>query len=162
MLGIEVRTSAATALAARSCAATPRQSAAKASCFSISNTRIWSAVVSAEVRLPARAAGSPASMRRRLSGLIARTRPSVSVLTPHLPMLPRLCCRSSGNTILPWTPLSSGARRSECSFTLAPTTIFSPPSASGAVAGGADEVCAVPGGCGPTSKLVPLGVVDPG
>jgi len=31
-------------LAARSCAATPRQSAAPASCFSILTTRIWSAV----------------------------------------------------------------------------------------------------------------------
>jgi hypothetical protein len=51
MLGIEVRTAAATALAARSCAATPRQSAAPASCSSIFNTRIWSAVSFAAVRM---------------------------------------------------------------------------------------------------------------
>jgi len=56
MLGIEVRTAAATALAARSCAATPRQSAAPASCFSIFNTRIWSAVGFGDVRVSARAA----------------------------------------------------------------------------------------------------------
>jgi hypothetical protein len=56
MIGIEVRTADATALAARSCAATPRQSAAPSSCSSIFNTRIWSAVGLAAVRVSARAA----------------------------------------------------------------------------------------------------------
>ena len=51
--GIEV-TAAATALAACSCAATPRQSAAPSSCSSIFNTRICSAVV----RVSARAAAT--------------------------------------------------------------------------------------------------------
>ena len=59
---MEVRTAAANALAARSCAATPRQSAAPASCVSSSNTRIWSAVGFAAVQAPvlAAAAHSPA------------------------------------------------------------------------------------------------------
>jgi len=46
--GIEVRTAAATLLAAGSCAATPRQSeASSASCLNISNTRMWSAAAAA-------------------------------------------------------------------------------------------------------------------
>ena len=58
LLGIEVRTAAATALAARSCAATPRQSASPASCSSIFNTGIWSAVGFAAVWVSARAAAT--------------------------------------------------------------------------------------------------------
>ena len=57
-----------------------------------------------------------ASMRRRLSGLIASSRPSVPVLTPHL-LVPLSCAV----TISPSTPLSSGARCSEWISTLAPT-----------------------------------------
>ena len=61
MPGIEVRKAAATALAVSSCAATPRQSAASASCSSFSITRIWSAVGFATIfplRVPVAAAHS--------------------------------------------------------------------------------------------------------
>jgi hypothetical protein len=51
-------TAAATALAACSCAATPRQSAALASCSSIPSTRIWPAVGFAAVLVPARTAAA--------------------------------------------------------------------------------------------------------
>ena len=63
-----------------------------------------------------RAAGLPTSTRSRLAGRSARTRPSESALTPHLPV-PRL----SGDTISPTTPLSSGARWSACILTLSPS-----------------------------------------
>jgi len=53
MLCIEVLTAAATSLATHSCAATPRQSAAQASCANIFNTLIWSAVGFAAVRASA-------------------------------------------------------------------------------------------------------------
>jgi hypothetical protein len=75
-------------------------------------------------------AGSLASTRRRFWVLRARIHPSVSILTPHLPVL-----RSCGSTISAWRPLSSGARCSEWSFTLAPTTSCNPPSASGGAVG---------------------------
>jgi hypothetical protein len=58
MLGIAVRMVAAIALAARSCAATPRQLAAPSNCSSISNTRIRSAVGNVSVRVSARAAAT--------------------------------------------------------------------------------------------------------
>jgi len=70
MPGIEVRTAAATALAAISCAATPRQSAAPASCSSIFNTRIWSAVGFTAVLVSARAAATQSPLCPAFHALI--------------------------------------------------------------------------------------------
>ena len=56
------------------CAAPPRQSAASASCFSITNTRIWSAVGFAAVRVPVGAAAAHWSLRR--AGFAGRVAPA--------------------------------------------------------------------------------------
>ena len=115
--------------------ATALQSSVAASCSSRCNRRSWSAG-SAAMRLASAAAGSLASIRRRFWVLRARIRPSVSILTPHFPVL-----RSCGSTISAWRPLSSGARCSEWSFILAPTTSCNPPSASGGVVGMQSSQC---------------------
>ena len=74
MFGMEVRTAAATALATHSCVATPRQSAAPASYACIANTRIWSAVGFAAVRVPDRAAAAHSHLCPAFHALISSNR----------------------------------------------------------------------------------------
>jgi hypothetical protein len=99
LLGREVRTAAASALAARSCAAMPRQSAAPSSCSSIFNTRIWSAVGFAAVRVSARAVAKHSPLCPAFHALVwqeqrERERVGERATVRHLRVCVYVCART--------------------------------------------------------------------